>query len=165
MTKRNKLIAAISGVVLLVILVIAFITMTSGTPNAPVQTAIAPSPSATTVAATTTETAIPAAPATPAVNPVNGKIAYVTGNQTDVRIMDADGTNNVELINHSDPNYLYTPSWSPNGSALAMGYRDSTMVGGEKSRLAVVDAADGTVLATGPILQQVRFIDWATDIY
>jgi len=95
--------------------------------------------------------------ANPSVDPITGHIAYNTAPGV-VHVMHADGTSDSTLVSSSSITLANRPVWSPDGTQIAVDYKDTGMSGTQK--VAFIDSTLGTVSHSGPTATKVSYLDW-----
>lgn len=101
------------------------------------------------------------ADANPSINPDNDKIAWNAG-PGEVWVMNADGSSAIEIAPGLTSGILLLnrPSWSPDGTQIAVDYKDSGM--GSNQKLGILNASTGALTASGPNTLKVTYIDWTS---
>jgi dipeptidyl aminopeptidase/acylaminoacyl peptidase len=101
-----------------------------------------------------------AAPNNPAVDPVTGKIAYSLGSAS-IQVMNYDGSSNSQLYATSGSGIVEYPTWSPDGTQIAIYYRQPTT---NNPYVASLDASSGSLTTVTSITYgtSVTWMDWAS---
>jgi len=96
-----------------------------------------------------------------AVDPVTGKIAYNVGNSS-IRVMNADGSSNSQLYAATGTASTAHPTWSPDGSKVAIAYRGTS---GSVYYVGILDSSTGSLSSTIGATSggaNITYLDWAS---